>query len=162
MFSETAFERKWAWKCQHSVKEEGKKDSANICCFAVKNWAAQTCPKLPKWKTSYFGSNILVFKFSPENAMLAVENVSRKIFFPQQNPLFAPLSRKDPSFPSPAGSCSPDLTPHARTEPTPLQGLVVATAARGCQNRDTPGPHRGTKGQLSILSWRNHRNFRKL
>lgn len=75
-------------------KRRRKKNGANICCFTVKNWAAQTCPELPKIKNfifslECFGIQIFSWKF---HFLLWTIKQAIVIFSPGWNSLLPPPS----------------------------------------------------------------------
>lgn len=89
-----------------------------------------SCQKL---KTLFFGSKFLVFKFSAENAMFAMENVESKLPPPLKSTFTSSLlKRTPPPIPHVMTSC-------AETKIVLLQGPFIGTAVRSCL--ETPGEY---------------------
>lgn len=99
MFSEDAFREKMGLEMSAFCKRRRKKMVRIYVALLSKTEQPKPVLSCQHSKTLYFGSSILVFRFSPENAMLAMENVDRKLAFffpPCCNPLFPPPSRRGP------------------------------------------------------------------
>lgn len=128
--------RKCIWKCQHSVKEEEKKTVRIYVALLSKIEQPKPVLSCQKLKTLFFGSNILVFKFSLENAMFAMENVESKLLFfsPLLKSTFTSsfLKRTPLSIPGVMTSC-------ADTKTALLQGPFIRTAVRSFLT--TPGEY---------------------
>lgn len=133
MFSEDAFREKMGLEMSAFCKRRRKKMVRIYVALLSKTEQPKPVLSCQHSKTLYFGSSILVFRFSPENAMLAMENVDRKLafFFSPVVIHSSPLPPEGAPFPPPVLSCSPVSTPCAETETAPLQEPVTGTAARG-------------------------------